>query len=254
MARLRRHAKPHTKRRRSHRIGIGNKAGIEGRSIFAYRVTPVLGSEWVLKSGINSSKIGGWVTKGKWAGMPIFTLTLEERATCPRTCLHWDTCYGNKMPWAPRYAHGQALEIQLDKELYELNKQYQQGFVVRLHVLGDFYSLEYVRFWAGQLATLPNLRVFGYTAWQPSTLIGRELEVYSSVYKERFALRFSNGAPGLFRTVSVNPMPEDGLWVDKLPSVIDGGIVCPAQTGKTECCGTCGLCWTTPKPIAFLQH
>ena len=34
----------------------------------------------------------------------------------------------------------------------------------------------------------------------------------------------------------------------------DGSIVCPAQTGKTQCCATCALCWTTKKNIAFLRH
>jgi hypothetical protein len=43
----------------------------------------------VLKDGHQSRKIGKFVTKGKMRGFPIFTLTLEERATCPRSCLAW---------------------------------------------------------------------------------------------------------------------------------------------------------------------
>ena len=42
------------------------------------------------------------VKKGKFAGYVIFTLTLEERATCPRDCFHWDNCYGNNMAFAHR--------------------------------------------------------------------------------------------------------------------------------------------------------
>jgi hypothetical protein len=30
--------------------------------------------------------------------------------------------------------------------------------------------------------------------------------------------------------------------------------VCPEQTGKTECCATCGACWATDKNVAFMRH
>jgi hypothetical protein len=31
-------------------------------------------------------------------------------------------------------------------------------------------------------------------------------------------------------------------------------VVCPAQTGKTDCCATCALCWHSDRTIAFLRH
>lgn len=31
-------------------------------------------------------------------------------------------------------------------------------------------------------------------------------------------------------------------------------IPCPVQTGKTECCATCALCWQTERKIVFLAH
>ena len=60
------------------------------------------------------------VKKGQFKGYVIFTLTLEERATCPRDCYHWDDCYGNNMAFAHRIEHGEALEKKLDEELAEL--------------------------------------------------------------------------------------------------------------------------------------
>ena len=45
-------------------------------------------AQWALKSGTNSRKIGGVVLKGRWRGFAIYTLTLEERSTCPTTCRH----------------------------------------------------------------------------------------------------------------------------------------------------------------------
>lgn len=42
------------------------------------------------KPGQNNKKIGGpVVTKGHWRGYPVFTLTLEERSTCPPHCEQW---------------------------------------------------------------------------------------------------------------------------------------------------------------------
>ena len=38
---------------------------------------------WALKSAENTAKIGGEILKGKWAGFPAYTLTLEERADLP---------------------------------------------------------------------------------------------------------------------------------------------------------------------------
>lgn len=71
----------------------------------------------ILVSGHNSRKIGKEVTKGEWKGWPIFTLTLEERATCPSTCSMWNGCYGNRMPWSLRYPAGEETETRISAEL-----------------------------------------------------------------------------------------------------------------------------------------
>jgi hypothetical protein len=74
----------------------------DGRTIFPTTVNEVGNPRLkrLLKGGENSRKIGKTVAKGKLKGFPIFTLTLEERATCPRTCEVFDACYGNGMPYA----------------------------------------------------------------------------------------------------------------------------------------------------------
>ena len=102
----------------------------------------------VLIPGESSRKIGGWVTKGPWKGSRIFTLSLEERASCPRSCTHWRTCYLNHMPFTKRLCHGPALVERIDQELIELTKRHPEGVVIRAHVSGDFWSRGYVRQWA----------------------------------------------------------------------------------------------------------
>jgi hypothetical protein len=219
-----------------------------GRTLFPARVVDAADRALVprlLKSGKWSRKIGSHVEKGAWRGMPIYTLTLEERATCPRSCGHWDDCYGNKMNWSQRIRPGLALEARLREELDEIATQRanRRGFVVRLHVLGDFYSVAYVRLWSWALLRHPQMRLYGYTAHHPSSEIGREIHHLNGIEPERWRIRFSDGPAPLLRTVSVDRETDAG-----------GAVVCPAQTGRSDCCGTCALCWATDKPIAFLRH
>jgi hypothetical protein len=171
-ATLRRHA---TVEASGHGVSIGalHPAYRTGRSIFPSRVFDPDEVQRVLKDGHQSRKIGKFVTKGKMRGFPIFTLTLEERATCPRTCLAWGECYGNAMHAAERIVAGPALETALWDELAALQQLHPGGFLVRLHVLGDFYSLDYAQLWHEALEAYPALHIFGYTARPPQSDIGQ---------------------------------------------------------------------------------
>jgi len=216
----------------------------EGRTLFPSTVQhPSTTVERILKSGHNSSKIGSKVEKGEWAGFPIFTLTLEERKTCPDTCKQLLSCYGNNMHHAHRWQHGPHLEERLWAELEELNATHE-GFVVRLHVLGDFYDLGYVKYWQKALDEFTGLRVWGYTAHNPDSKIGEELLGMAVSQWERFAIRFS-GSDMQEMTATVIDTDDD---------CAENAFICPAQKMQTACCATCGLCWTTEKNVAFLKH
>lgn len=215
-------------------ISADHFAAVKGTTIFQTRVAEP--NERLLKSGEHQRKIGARITKGVWAGMPIYTLTLEERATCPRSCEHWLNCYGNHMHWPKRYRAGRDLENRLPIEVASLDCVFPRGFVVRLHILGDFYSVEYVQLWAELLKLYPKMHVFGYTARHPFEEIGLELQKIRDFFPDRWWVRWSNRD-------YITPL-----------STGKTGIVCPVQTGKTDCCGTCGLCWTAYKPIQFLLH
>lgn len=218
-------------------------AVVEGRTLFPTTVVDPFPGARPLIAGINSRKIGSHVTKGPWSGLPIFTLTLEERKTCPRTCQQWRSCYGNKMHYAKRWnVFHKNFEQQLLAQIALLVNANPKGIVVRLHVLGDFVTAKYARFWHFLLCNFPELRVFGYTAYHPSSPKGREVENMNARFPDRCAIRFSG--------IEAAVVKKD----DKLPRDF---IVCPAQTNKTDCCGTCGLCWSPAardKTIAFIEH
>lgn len=211
-----------------------------GRSMFPSRVFDPDEVKRVLKTGHQSRKIGKTVQKGHLRGAPIFTLTLEERATCERGCPAWGFCYGNGMQAAERIVAGAALEAALWDELTALQAQHPRGFLVRLHVLGDFYSLTYVALWMRALAAFPALHVFGFTARHDA--IGDAVREMAEANWSRFAVRTS----GLSQARRASVISDT-----KAGSV---GVVCPAQTGATDCCATCALCWQSDISITFRRH
>ena len=226
---------------RSVTLSALHPAYTSGRSIFGTRVFDVDEIDRVLKDGHQSRKIGKVVQKGRLKGAPIYTLTLEERATCPRNCREWAGCYGNNMQAAERIVAGPELEAALYDEVKALASAHQGGFLVRLHVLGDFYSEQYVALWRAMLALYEPLHVFGFTAHDPQSSIGSMIWEMTADW-QRFAVRFSGGG-----------MPA------KASEVVAAGeaarfIPCPAQTGATECCATCALCWQTDRSISFVRH
>lgn len=219
-------------------------AVVEGRTRYLASLREPA-SETVLKSAKNQAKIGGLLVKGKWRGMPVYSLTLEERKTCPTDCPLWRGCYGNNMHLAHRFRHGPALERKLRKEVRQLSREHPAGFVVRLHTLGDFYSVEYVQLWAELLKTYPQLRIFGYTArWCRDDSVALALIRLAMENWDRFAMRFSNAPITACSTITIEHMGQKPA----------DAILCPAQVGKTESCSTCGLCWQTDRRIAFLRH
>jgi len=240
------------------RFKLGNVAGgayanlaPEGATgtIFPSRVRHVGPDDRVLKDGAMSAKIGGDVLVGHLRGARILTLTLEERATCPKACPHWSGCYGNAMPHAVRWRHGAALEEKIAGEVAEACAAHER-VLIRLHVLGDFYSGEYVAVWLGLLAMYPNLFVFGFTAWGEDTALGRAIVAVRTAFPDRFMIRHS-GRTGIWGSFDItDPFPE---------KTIGEAIVCPEQResnlgDSARHCGSCGVCWSTDRPVAFIRH
>ena len=234
------------KRRRQPRLpGIGTAPYInEGRTKFAKAVKPVGALKNLLVSGHSNIKIGRDVRKAKFRGYWIYTLSLEERKTCPSSCRHWQTCYGNNMPFAKRIDHTDPDFIPtLAREVATLCIK-RKGVLIRLHALGDFFNVEYVEFWMRMLRTYSNLAIFGYTARHPVTEIGNMVWLMNSRWPNRCFIRFSDGQLPEMSTVSIGD--EAGCPPN--------AFICPEQTGKTRCCATCGACWSTKKNVAFMEH
>ncbi len=238
-----------TRRRAAQRLSPSHPAVAGGRPRYPRSIVDAETSPALLVEGKQSRKIGNEVTKGAWKGLRIHTLTLAERITCPRSCAMWDGCYGNNMNWARRHLLDRALIERLRWELTAVSARHPEGYVVRPHVLGDFGSdqdpelaLEYVAAWRGWLSRFRGMRVFGYTAHDRRSVIGKAIMALNKAFPDRCRIRFSGTAGDQFGAIVIDRQ-EDSRHV-----------LCPYETGGVTSCGACGLCWSSSKTIEFLRH
>ena len=199
----------------------------------------------VLKASTNI-KLGKKVTKGKLKGMKMYTLTLIERETCTDECEHYTDCFGNNMHVAHRFEVNDAFMLRLESDIHATAVANPDGFLVRLHILGDFQSVEYTLFWERMMIHYPNLHVYGYSRnhidskYSHVRDIAKELIRLRSKYQERWAVRFSNK---LDQEYSANSR-----------DITDKGITCLAQVKTDVSCSDCTLCWSSKKAIGFITH
>lgn len=232
-------------------LPVNHPALIENRTLFPSTVVDV-GADFedrLLVSGKNNRKLGERILKGKFKGYALYGLSLEERATCPTDCSARAFCYGNGMQMARRHriTDLDLFSTFLEDEIRMILADPIEGLMVRLHVLGDFPSVEYVAMWADLLETHERLACYGYTHRRGD--IGDAIEALKSRYPGRFRIRWSSDTPIADGAVVVDFVPE-GKRVKQ-------GLVCPAQTDATACCASCGLCWegsAKSDSIVFIKH
>ena len=209
----------------------------------------------LLIDGKNNVKLGTRIQKGEWLGYPLFSLTLEERATCSDDCFMKLDCYGNSMHMARRHIHGEALEDRLSEEIADKAAKHPEGFVVRLHVLGDFYSLAYALRWHDFMDAYPALHVFGYTHRHPwaedenDAMIGSAIESIKHAHPNRFRVRWS----------SEKPMPDGATVIRRSfdGPIVPEGQICSTYITNEASCATCGMCWADSmrdRTIVFPLH
>ena len=196
----------------------------------------------ILKPGSNNKKLGFKITSKKWRGKKLYSLTLIERETCPISCHHWNDCYGDNMPFAHRFSIDN-LEDKLESEISALIESNPLGIVIRLHVLGDFFSVDYVNFWDEMLWIHSELCIFGYTGREEDSRIGKAIHTLNNKFSERCVIRYSRS----------NEYDGNNLYAAE-ESFEGNNFDCPEQTGKVDSCAKCGLCWSVPKTVRFYTH
>ncbi len=233
------------------RLNADDPAVVNETTKFPSRIFKPKDRDRVLISGENNRKIGNVVVQGRLKGAPIYTLTLVERRDCPPCPLSRE-CYMNASPNAVRFEGGEELETAIAHEVPILAKSYPGGFLVRLHVGGDFYSWDYLKVWAGLLREHKPLNVFGFTHHGPDSEIGADIAELRAHFSPRFEVRHSS---------VMGPHGSVVVEAKITQKRVGDGVVCPEQrdavigSEKPRCCGSCGVCWTGhPTPIVFMMH
>ena len=118
-----------------------------GRTIYTNNVYDSISHNGRLLKVSSNKKLGKTkIVKGRHKGKYIYSLSLEERKTCPTSCFHWKTCYGNNMPFAHRFIANENLLVKLEEEIKLLSKKHKEGILIRLHVVGIFILLSMLNF------------------------------------------------------------------------------------------------------------
>ena len=130
--------------------------------------------------------------------------------------------------------------------------KHKEGIVIRLHVLGDFYSCEYVNFWEEMLLMHPKLCLLGYTARKGDN-IAHAIWLLNKRFSERCVIRHSGNKEAGQAIDSQEPFEEDWSYAAE-ESFTGKSFDCPEQTGALKDCASCGLCWTTSKTVRFISH
>jgi hypothetical protein len=196
------------------------------------------------------------VVRGMFTGYHMYSLTLEERATCSPECGQLKTCYGNNMPFAKRYNVTPALLTAIDAQLGQLTRKGRK-ILLRLHILGDFFSVEYINFWRSMLIKYPTVSAFGYTHWTIITPQGREVERLVKAFPGRFNIKYSADRANQLPLLSLYTLGGT-IVVKDWADAPKGWIKCPAQMaadrGISLGCAECGIACATRANVAFVEH
>ncbi len=170
--------------------------------------------------------------------LPSFSLPVLQ--TCPgKTEFCRRLCYGLR----GRFTHQKMREIYqnnlkaskqagfVERIVREISKSKTEAF--RLHVVGDFYSVEYLEKWIEIANRLPNVKFFGSTrSWRVPEL--------------RKTLERFRDLPNVYLRASIDfthldrPTCSWGVW-----SIEGEGDPCLHDYGLVKNCTACKKCWQT---------
>ncbi len=171
----------------------------------------------------------------------IFSFSLPGKITCPGAsewCLK--KCYGYRYEIRrPKCRKAYLLNLLLTKKSEEFTRL-MIGIIpriipsFRIHVSGDFYSVEYIQCWTKICEQFPTTKFWSYTrSWNVEALLPH-LDKLRSLDNVQ-----------LFASIDHTMLSQPEGW---RIAFIKGderasGIICPAQINDNISCDNCGYCF-----------
>lgn len=197
---------------------------IEG-SRFPTKVFRATRLELPLRPGDGNSKMGGrTLLVGRWRGVALYYVALEEGVTCSSECMYGQTGLCGAANYSGfRFVVDDGFYDWTEWQIGFLLRRHAAGLATRLYVSGDAPDERNVKFWASMLARYPKLRIFGHThhTGPMQELILNELNF---AYPERAVIRPSESDDAEHRAITV-PSLDDLKGRE--------GVPCPAMLTRT---------------------
>lgn len=142
--------------------------------------------------------------------------------------------------------------------------------VLRIHVSGDFYDVDYTRKWYEIAKLLPNVQLFTYTrSWREEAILPELLTLSTlSNFQLWWSIDRETGPAPLIRGIRRAYMAIDDVDAECAPDDCDlvfraqratvmkkanGIVVCPAENGIARkpkaTCSDCEICWNQHGPV-----
>ncbi|MGW8177247.1 MAG: GP88 family protein [bacterium] len=176
----------------------------------------------------------------------IANFSLPAMKTCPgKTKFCKRFCYGQRN-W---YRTERVKQGLWDRYFISLSPQFADRVIgeikdkkiklVRIHTVGDFYSVEYIKKWEKiARACAGSTKFYGYTrSWRVD-----ELRPHLEYLMENFLVWLRASID-----YTTHQQKPEG-WAT-FSSVDGDGKLCPHDSGKVMFCRDCGICWNSFTPI-----
>jgi len=176
-------------------------------------------------------------------GKHIATWSRTPGTTCPGMSEACAICYAVTMMRYDSVAKGWAERTVAPLPMIPASIE-----ICRIHVAGDFDTVEYIQSWIDKVRAHPNVMFWAYTrSWRIPELLPSLERLRAEPNMQLFASTDS--------TISESTPTGWRVAYLETENYTTSGIVCPEQSGKKENCDQCKYCFKGQKgDVRFLPH
>lgn len=218
----------------------------------------------ILAIAEHNPKLGGDIERRGTA--PSRVVYLEEYGTCSDQCRFKrdGNCWGENSK-ADRFIVTEMFWTKVEHEIVILSLLHSRWFL-RLHGLGDFFSVEYVERWIALATKYEQMWVWGFTGRRRDSNIGHAIQSAMDRFGPRWRTLWSEQVAqrGTTRCFELHELTRtsgeidliqhhEGIAYPLCPEQIDQFLLHKSE-GEIRRCSDCRRCILTDCNVGFLYH